>query len=238
MRSAGLLALGVASLAAAGRRPGGGALDAFLAVYAAAEVALMVRLCHDSSGAWFNYALPAMLALAVLAGRQLDRLTRIPVPGGRLVPLALAAILILAVDARLVIWGVRFHAREAAALERLLAEPAVARTAAGQRYFAGSLQHYNWRAGRTELTHDVWLFAAFEAIGAAEPRSGWLARALGDGTLHVVILPSASPAGPGIVEGVDRPLPALGYDRVARSGPFDVWELRAATARAAPSGEL
>ena len=72
-RSVGLLALAAAcGWAFAGRGPGR-RIDAVLLAAIALELALMVVLCLGSSGAWYNYALPAVVLGAVLVGRDLSR---------------------------------------------------------------------------------------------------------------------------------------------------------------------
>ena len=225
LRSLGLIALTLAALLAAGKRLRLAPLDRALLLYAAAELLLMVRMCHDSSGAWFNYAIPATLALSLFTGRLLEGLLQNPAPLLRMTPLILAALLLLGINVRLAAWGIRFHAQERQAFATLLADPEVAAVPPAERYFADSIQHYNWRAGRAALTHDVWLYRPFETIHAAAPRADWLEPALEHGPVRLLILPARTdPSAPPRWDGLDRPVPDLGYHLLKRSGPFEIWK--------------
>jgi hypothetical protein len=224
-RSVGLVALAAACAWACGRRRAGGRLDALLAGYIAAELALMVKLCLDSEGGWYNYALEATVCGSVLVGRALGRILPAEVGAARLAPVGLAALVLLLADARLVATLVTLRRVERAGVRQLLAHPSVACRPADALYFAGRPQH-NRRYGCRALVHDEWLYEAFESFAAAEPRACWLRSALRTGPVRLVVLPSGGRREPNAVPGVEPPLPALGYRWVARSGRYSLWERR------------
>ncbi|MFO0957706.1 MAG: glycosyltransferase family 39 protein [Isosphaeraceae bacterium] len=220
-----LLAMGLAAAwATSGRRwP---AFDRWLLLIIAMELALMVQLCRNSSGAWFNYALQATVCFAILIGRRLAELPRTAsLP--RIAPLLIAVGLILAADVRLVAKGSALRLGALAERRALLADPRVAVVPETARYFTGTYQHYNRLAGDAELAHDEWLYQAFEAIDAAEPRELWLKKALTDGQVQLVVVeqPGENESAPRVA-GVSEPLPELGFTPAGRSGRFDLWKRR------------
>src|SRR5262249_45384350 len=73
-RAVGLIGLGAACALGASRRSAAGRLDGLLVALIALELALMVKLCLDSSGGWYNYALQSAVLGAVLLGRSMDRI--------------------------------------------------------------------------------------------------------------------------------------------------------------------
>src|SRR5262249_24057378 len=93
---------------------------------------------------------------------------------------------------------------------------------------------YNRRAGNIRLTHDEWLYKAFEAIDAAEPREHWLRDALNDGPVRLVIL-EADDSGEPKIAGLSDPLNDLGFRAIGAWGRLGLWERRSAFA--APSAE-
>jgi hypothetical protein len=155
-----------------------------------------------------------------------------------MVPLALAAGLLLAADLRLVWISATARAADRMALEAIFADPRVGASNPGELYFVGAPQH-NRRFGRLDLAHDEWLYTAYEALGAAEPREHWLRPALVAGTVRLVIAPRRSLEIPGLAE----PIPALGYDLIGDFDRYLVWERRdglatpQATHRRLPSSE-
>ena len=76
--------------------------------------------------------------------------------------------------------------------------------------------------GRLEWVYDDWLYPAFESLKLAEPRRRWLRSMLGrPAAVRAVVLESDGDR----VDGIPEPLPALGFVRAGRSGPFRVWIL-------------
>lgn len=218
--SVGLLALAGACAVAGPRRWRGRKLDAILVLFLLAETAAMVPLCLNSTGAWVNYALEPMVLGAILVARALDRVMNAD-PGWRLGPIVLAAAALVAADARLVGISAGSRARDREALRELLADPGLAPREG--RYFV-AVPQYNRLYGRAELAHDDWLYASFEAVGAAEPRSRWLRSALTSGPVRQVIVANDPHRDPWLVEGLVEPLPLLGYRPRGRFGRFDLWE--------------
>ncbi len=202
----------------------GGRLDARLAAYVALELTLVVMLCRNSAGAWYNYGLEAVVCLAVLVARALDRIVAAERISTRLVPLGLACLALLAADVRHLGKAVLLRREAHAEMRALLADPRVASISDRQRYFSGPLQHYNLRRGRPELAHDEWLYGAFEAIGAAEPRPSWLQEALVHGPIRQVVVPLVEGSEPPVLSGLSATLPELGFAPVARLGEYSVWE--------------
>ena len=226
-------ALGLAILAAACLLAGRRALtlrrlDAVLIAFIAVDLGLMLKLTLDSAGAWYNYALAAAICGAVVLARAVERIVATPLdrPLPRLAAIACAGLAILALDARLVVRGVAFRREVAARNAVLEADPRFRGHSAGEVYFAGPLQHYNVRMGAVQLAHDEWLYGAFEAIGAAEPRAAWLEPALESGPIRLVVQPAS--AGSGHVAGVGPALSDIGYEPVGRVGDLDLWERREA----------
>jgi hypothetical protein len=161
----------------------------------------------------------AVVFAAVLMGRSIERLGRSAAAWRRLIPLSLAAGLLFAADVRLVWISGRARASDRMALQAIFADPHIGASAPGELYFVGAPQH-NRRFGRLDLAHDEWLYTAFEALGAAEPREHWLRSALVTGTVRHVIAPRNCLDIPGLAE----PIPALGYDLVGDFDRYLVWE--------------
>jgi hypothetical protein len=135
------------------------------------------------------------------------------------VPVLLAGLALLGVDARLAWISLRARQEDHHAIQSLLADPRVASRTADERYFVAAPQ-YNRLYGRRDLAHDEWLYDQYEAVRAAEPREGWLRDALTSGAVSQVIV-----NGPGVtVPGVRARLPQLGYRIVDEFGRFRVWE--------------
>lgn len=231
-RSVGLLALSLAVLVAGlGRQLR--TLDAVLLALVAVEVVLAVALCRNSTGAWVNYYMPAVVLLSIVLGRVLGRWSQGPIALAPLGLIALALLGLVARNADLALDSARNRARSQAELATLLAHPAVVGTPSEQRYFAGDPAR-NRLAGATELTHDEWLYERFEAVGAAEPRTGWLAGALTTGPVTLVCVPDDGRRGPDDVPGLDRPLDQLGYEPLGVVGGQHLWVRRTVAAPVTP----
>jgi hypothetical protein len=142
-RSVGLLALAAACGWAFTRRGVGRGIDPVLLAAIALELALMVVLCLGSSGAWYNYALPAVVLGAVLVARDLGRNLGAESRAWKLAPIGMAAILLLAANVRMVGNAAQTRRGFHASVRALLAEPHVARRPDDERYFPGPMQHYN-----------------------------------------------------------------------------------------------
>jgi hypothetical protein len=227
-RSLGLLALGLACLVPAAARRNLRRLDGLLALWIIAELVLMVNLCLGSAGAWYNYALQAVLLGCVLLGRALARHLEREPSLRTAFPLGCAGLLVLALTVRGVGITVEMRRTSRANLEALLSDPRVAGQPAVERYFVGPVQHFNRRFGNPALLHDEWLYGAFEAIGAAEPRSRWLRDRLVAGPIAQVIAPKRDVA----LSGVPDALADLGYEPVADFGELRLWECRARVGQA------
>ncbi len=223
-RGLGLLVLALALFVASREAAMLTAYERWLLLAIGLELALMVQLCRNSSGGWFNYALPALVAGSVVLGRRLAG-SFAATPSRRLGLVFGAALLLVAVDVRLVVKGAQ--QRRAVHLEQaeLTADTRVSAVPCDERYFAGTYQHYNRLFGCVGLTHDEWLYKAFEAINAAEPRERWLRRALTDGPIRLVLVERER--GPRVA-GVSESLPDLGYEDAGDLGPFTLWRRREA----------
>lgn len=216
--SIGLLAVAGACLVGGFRRAIGGRLDAVLSVYVAAELAVMFVLCLNSSGAWTNYAMQAVVLLTILAGRALGRLTAVAMPGWSFAGVGLAAVGLLLADARLVYISATARRVDKMSLEALFSDPLWGVCPPAELYFVGAPQN-NRRYGRIDLAHDEWLYGAYEALAQAEPRTRWLQPALAGGPIVEVVAVGDSP----LVRGLSRPLDELGFQAVARFGKYVVW---------------
>ncbi|MEO6807623.1 MAG: hypothetical protein ABI353_00730 [Isosphaeraceae bacterium] len=225
-RGLGLAALAAAALLATSRRSRGGRLDALLLGFVALDLALVVKLCLNSSGAWVNYALGSAVCIAVLAARALDRVVKAEQLVSRRVPIALAGVFVVLVAGRAVGIGVQNRLAFQSDLQALRMHRIVAARSPDSIYFAGGLQPYNRRFGRPDLAHDEWLYGAFERLDNIEPRALWLREALANDPIRLVIVPNDGPLPPGFIAGLDAPLADLGYERAARVGPNDLWERR------------
>jgi len=190
----------------------------------------MVPLCLGSTGAWVNYAMPAVVWGSILLARAASRVIEGPKALGlRALAIPLAAVVVLLANARLTVISATMRSDEAATLGQVLADPLVAATPAGGRYFVGMPQG-NRLHGRIELAHDEWLYGSYEALGMAEPRASWLMRALAgpdrSRSVRVVVVPSDEAEGGGHVFGLPATLPELGYRIHQQYGRYAVWVRR------------
>lgn len=217
------ICVGVCAIVAVGetffcrdRRPESTVRAAPLGWYIAVELAFVVILSRQSTGAWLNYAIPATVFAAVVAGRGLSGLTQRPVPRWVAVPVGLAATMLviscigsLSEDR----WRAR---REGRFVEEILTHRSLDRSS----YYFTNRPGINRLNGRLELVHDDWLYPVFEKIGLAEPRSTWLRIALGQhGPVRAVVATSPDQH----IEGTSLDLLRLGYRRDISDGPFYVW---------------
>ncbi len=221
--SIGLLALAFAAMIARAGRRAGAQLDAGLAGLLAGETAAMAFLSHGSTGSWVNYAMPPVLYAAILVGRALDRALAAGRPAWRIAPILAACLLLVLADGRYVAISARSRMEERARLRVMFADPRVSQQGPEARYFVARPQ-YNRLYGRPDLIHDDWLYGAFEAQSAAEPRSNWLRWALVSGPVRQVIVGLERNRDPNFVEGLADPLERLGYRQIAHFDGYDVWE--------------
>jgi len=221
--SIGLIALAAACVVVAPRRAAGSRLDGMLGTLLVVESAVTAWLCLNSTGSWVNYAMPPILYAAVLAARSLDRVIGAGgLPTWRVAPIVAGGILLVMIDCRYVAISARSRLEEAARLESLFADPAVAGHPPSARYFVAR-PHYNRQFGRVDLAHDDWLYTSYERASAAEPRAVWLRDALLTGPVKVVIVALEEYRDPERVEGLRDSLPALGYREVGQHGLYRVW---------------
>jgi hypothetical protein len=190
-------------------------VDRALVAFCAAELAGTATLCRLSTGAWYNYAIQAVVFGCVLTARALaESFESAPLPR-RLHPAVLAALAVPAfafTDVKEVILKRRADRADLARLVAYVGRPS------GELFFVDRPGD-NRVHGRLDLVYDPWLYPVLESVGLAEPRSGWLARALAAGPVRVVVMP-ADRSG---IDGIPKALEDLGYRRPARVGPFIVW---------------
>jgi hypothetical protein len=190
-------------------------VDLALGMFCAGELALAAILCRLSTGAWFNYAIQAVVFGCVLVARTLARSIECAPENGERLATALAVLAVPAfafTDAREI---AAKRAADRAEMARLLT---VLERPPGELFFVDRPGD-NRLHGRLALVYDPWLYPVFESVGLAEPRSIWLARALESGPIEIVVsdLPRTS------IDGISRSLAELGYRRYARVGSFLVW---------------
>ncbi len=220
-RSAGLILLVLATLPVL-RRVSLDRNDLVLALMLLMETAATVVLCKGSTGAWYNYAMQAVLLLAILVSRALGRLSAIPDARWLWAGPVLASLALLALDVRLVRLASWHRGEERAAVAEILREPRIAFEHPEGLYFAGFPQH-NRLHGRLDLAHDEWLYTAFEATRAAEPRSVWLRKALVDGRVNIVVVPQILGHTVDHLPGLVETLPELGYRPLVHHGRYRAW---------------
>jgi len=194
---------------------GGGRVDAALWAFCAGELAVTVILCRLSTGAWYNYAIQAVVFGSVLVARALARSFESAALPRRRLPAVLAVLAVPAfafTDAKEIIGKRRADRADLARLVEYVKHPS-------SELFFVDRPGDNRVHGRLDLVYDPWLYPVFESIGLAQPRSAWLASALATGPVHVVV---TTADGPGI-DGVPQTLLELGYRRQPRVGPFFVW---------------
>jgi hypothetical protein len=194
----------------------GGRVDLALWLYLMGELVLVALLSRQSTGAWYNYALQAVVFAAALAARALARAFATATRAGQLMPAALAALavpLFAFTDAKEIVAKRRVEGELTSALRAQIARSA-------DVIFFVDRPGDNRMYGRTDLVYDPWLYPVFESIGLAQPRSIWLARALSNGPVRVVVGTTATDK----IDGISQGLRELGYRPTYRLGPFFVWE--------------
>jgi hypothetical protein len=192
-----------------------GSLEAALWAYAAAELAVTAVLSRLSTGAWYNYAIEAVVLGCVLTGRSIARAMRGAASWHRLFPIAVGVLAVPAFAFTDVTEVIAKRRADKAQIARLL--DSVQRPSS--EIFFVDLPGENRIHGRLDLVYDPWLYPVFESIGLAEPRSVWLEQAVADGPVRIVVAASGQPK----IDGLNRTLPELGYRAMKRIGRFIVW---------------
>jgi hypothetical protein len=194
----------------------GARLDGLLWLYFLGEMLLVAALYRASTGAWINYAIQAVVFLAVLTARALGRVVEMKLRFRSQALIALAALVCLTNAGS----AIRF-----AELRRRVAREALATFLSKDRcdpsvVFVVDHPGMNRLHGRFDLVYDGWLYPVFESIGLAQPRAVWLRRILTSGTIQFVVNTSEAP----VLDGIPHSLPQMGYFRKYQVGPFYVWE--------------
>ncbi len=236
------------SAAALGRAWRAGEIDAALAVYLVCELLLAAYLVQGSTGAWYNYAVQAIVFASVLAARALARTVEWALPAceipehaqvwtvlAGLVKPALPAQAVFAVALAVLAMPafaltdaseIVARRRQESSLVRRLFERTDANPAS---IFFADRPGLNRVHGRADLVYDPWLYPVFEGMGLAEPRAVWLARALETGPIRVIVTSTPQTQ----IEGIPLGLPELGYALRMRLGPWLVWTRKPRQAGAA-----
>jgi hypothetical protein len=192
-----------------------GSLDAALWAYLAGELALTAVLGRLSTGAWYNYAIQAVVIACIVTGRALARAVKEAPSWYSLIPVALAVLAVPAfafTDVTEIVAKRRADRAQVARVLEYVQRPAT-------EIFFVDLPGANRVHGRVDLVYDPWLYPVFESIGLAEARSMWLEKALEAGPVRAVVTASSRPE----IDGLSRTLPELGYRAPKRVGAFLVW---------------
>jgi hypothetical protein len=199
-------------------------IDLALALSLAGELALIAFLVRQSTGAWYNYAVPGVCFASILVARALARALERPLPARAILGVSIA---VLAVPAFALTDVKEIIARRRAdsLLTRKLFEGA---DKAPDTFFFVDRPGLNRVHARADLVYDPWLYPVFESMRLAEPRSVWLARALETGPVRLIVTSTQQSR----IDGIPASLPELGYAR-SRFGPWLVWRLERRRADAA-----
>jgi hypothetical protein len=191
-------------------------VDFELCLFLAVETGIVLFLCRASTGAWINYGIQGVVFVAILTGRSSARVLESAQSRAMGISMVLVSASVLGVvlkDSYLTYQRARV---DRLAVLRLLEEIESPRS---QVYFVAR-PGLNRLYGQTDLVHDDWLYPVFESVRLAEPRSSWLESALGRGSVRVVVNMSDDSR----IDGLDKPLPDLGYVRRFQVGSYYVWE--------------
>jgi hypothetical protein len=191
-------------------------IDGALCLFTAAEVAIVIFLCRASTGAWINYGVQGIVFVAILTARFLARACEHIHSRAAVATIAVASVAVLGV-----VFKDSYLTYQRAEVERLTVMRALdeIKRPGSELYFAAR-PGLNREYGQIDLVHDDWLYPVFESMRLAEPRSTWLELALTRGSVRCVF----STSDDGRIDGLDKPLPALGYVRLFQVGSFYVSE--------------
>ncbi len=193
----------------------GNRLDAALWVYTAGELALAAVLFERSTGAWFNYAIQAVVFGSILTARAVSRAAD-ALPSFRIFWPIVVAVLCVLVSAFDHVFDSEMEIRRDEAALNLMFEHLKLPPSA---FFFIDRPGFNRVNGRLDLVYDDWLYPVFESLHLAESRSGWLGQALRARRLRAVVASSQA----GEIEGTGLDLSRFGYHPEIRFGPFFVW---------------
>jgi hypothetical protein len=191
-------------------------VDVALCLFLAVETAIVLFLCRASTGAWINYGIQGVVFVTILTGRSMAWVCERARSRAANVSMVLVSTAVLAV-----VLKDSYLSFQRARVDRL----AVLRVLEGvespssQVYFVAK-PGLNRLYGQADLVHDDWLYPVFESLRLAEPRSLWLESALGRGSVRVVVNTSDDSR----IDGLDKPLPDLGYVRRFQVRSSYVWE--------------
>jgi 4-amino-4-deoxy-L-arabinose transferase-like glycosyltransferase len=183
----------------------------------AGELAVMAILARLSTGAWVNYAIPAVVFASIPTARLLARACDSAAPGRALWPALVAAPVVLAIAIANLQDDVRNRFNEREPLAWILEHAGFPNSRA--RFFVDR-PGLNRLFGRIDLIYDQWLYRVFEYSGLAEPRSTWLRAALTTGPIRAVFLNSKDL----FIDGIPQSMPQLGYSPELEAQPYYVWE--------------
>lgn len=228
-RSIGLVGLAFACLLVRPRLLCDRRLDAILWAYLVVDLVVLEVISFNNPGAYFNYAIQAVVFGSLLTGRALSRAVETRRPAWRVFPIAAVVLLFAVEDLAFLERVFRQRLATAASLSSLLREPTLRGRRREETYFVG-LPQYNRLVGRQDLAHDEWLYGQFERARQAEPRSQWLLPEFTRGPIRFVIIPQdppiAIPQDPPVIPGLFVSLKDLGFDRIGEIGRFRIWERR------------
>jgi hypothetical protein len=190
-------------------------VDMAYSLYFAGELALTAYLFRLSTGAWYNYAVQAIIFASIIVARALARAVDRPLSMRAILGIALAAVAVPAFALTDVKEIITRRRAESSLIQRVFERTG----ARPDSVFFVDRPGFNRVHGRADLVYDPWLYPVFESIKLAEPRSAWLGRALANGPVRVVVVSSAALR----IDGVSRSLPELGYVLRLRVGPWFVW---------------
>jgi hypothetical protein len=196
-------------------------VDQVLLIAITAEFVVLLVLSYVSTGAWVNYGLQAAVLLAVLTARSVSRACAGALSLRGSLTIVFAACLVFFAARATAVTINRRQRVERGFIRQILDYYQRPPT---EFFFVGR-PGQNRLDGRPDLVYDDWLYPVFESLRLAEPRSGWLARALGSGgSIRYIVNTSDEPE----VDGLGMSLPKLGYSRRHQLGPFYTWERRRA----------
>jgi hypothetical protein len=192
-----------------------GRVDVAYGLYFAGELGLTAYLFRLSTGAWYNYAVQAIVFGSVIAARALARALDRPLATRAVLGISLAAVAVPAFALTDVKEILARRLVEGSLIQKLLERTGARR----DTVFFVDRPGFNRVHGRADLVYDPWLYPVFESIKLAEPRSEWLGRALEGGPVRVVVMGSPAVS----IDGLTRTLPEMGYALRLRIDPWFVW---------------
>jgi hypothetical protein len=192
-------------------------LDGTLALFLAAEFALVLVLSRASAGAWLNYGIQAIVFASVLTARALARTCAGGLRTMASILISLAALNFFVGVCHNAVATAESRSDEKIAIFHLLdhyKRPAT-------EFFFVDRPGLNRLYGSPRLVYDHWLYPVFESTHLAQSRSIWLRNALTSGHVRFVVNTSESIN----IDGLGQTLPEMGYTRDVKVGTmFYVWQ--------------